>query len=457
MVDRILVPFRGEGAGEEDLTWAQIGLWEGIRVTGRSVTMGAATPVPPGTTVEFVASTLAFVVGRHQALRTRLRLRDEGQLPRQVCSSEGEAPLEVVDAGDEDPTEVAASVQARYKEVDFDYEHEWPVRMAAIRKDGAVTHMVAVYLHLALDAGGLAALVSDLFARDPATGAAAGPVTAVQPLEQARRQRGAAARRQSAASMRHLEHVLRTMHPRQLGEPRYDDEGFRMIRYRTPATALAIRRIAAQEGVNTSSALLAVFAVGLARFTGHSPVMAMLMVNNRFRPGFAESVSPLVQLSPYLIDVADVSLGEAVGRARTSVLNAYKNAYYDPYAQEASIDRVKAERGEIDYSCFYNDRRQLERDAGGDTLPTDEEIDNALALAEHDWEHRPDMQTRRLFLNVEDAPDALDLVLSADTRYFCEADMVTLTSGMEKVAVRTALTPTQPTGVGVRIAAGVAR
>jgi len=311
MVARILVPFHGEGEGVGELTWAQMGLWEGMVVAGRSVTMSGSAPTQPGTTVEQLAELLGFLVGRHQALRTRLRFRDLGT-PLQVCVTSGEVPLEIVDT-DGDPAEAAKAVEARYKEVDFDYETEFPIRMAVIRRDGAPAHMVAVYLHTVLDAGGLTALRNDMFARDPVTGAAAAPVTAIQPLEQARRQHSGSGRRQSDAAMVYLDHALRTMHPSQFGEPRYPDRGIRMIQYRSPATALAVERIAAQERLNTSSVLLAVFAIALARHTRIGQVMAMLMVGNRFRPGFADSVSPLVQLSPYLIDVGGVSLRESAG------------------------------------------------------------------------------------------------------------------------------------------------
>jgi hypothetical protein len=448
MVERILVPFHGEGEGVGELTWAQIGLWEGMVVAGRSVTMSGSAPVPPGATVEQLADLLGFIVGRHQALRTRLRFRDVGT-PLQVCVTSGEVPLEIMDT-DGDPVEAARTVEARYKELDFDYETEFPIRMAVIRRDGAPAYMVAVYLHTVLDAGGLTALLNDMFSRDPVTGAPAAPVTAIQPLEQARRQHSGSGRRQSDAAMVYLDHALRTMHPSQFGAPRYTDRGIRMIRYRSPATALAVERIAVQERLNTSSVLLAVFAVALARHTGIGQVMAMLMVGNRFRPGFADSVSPLVQLSPYLIDVDGVSLRDAAERARTSVFNAYKNAYYDPFAQEAVIERVKADRGDIDYSCVYNDRRQQDRDPVLRKPASDEEILAALPLAEHDWLYRPAMSSRRLFLTVEDGPAAVDFLMTADTRFFSDDDMVALTESFENVAVQTALDPTQPTGVDAR-------
>jgi hypothetical protein len=388
-------------------------------------------------------------MGRHQALRTRLRFDSVDGQPRQVCSERGEVPLEIVDAAGSAPAAVAEAVRMRYEEQNFDYEQEWPVRTAVIRSGDVLTHMVAIYLHLAIDATGFDVLLADLSARDPVTGAAPGPVTATQPLAQARQQRTPAARRRCASSLRHLEHVLRTVTPSRFGAPKYPEQpGFRMIRYRSPATALAIRVIAARDGVNTSSALLACFGIGLARFTGNSPVMAMLLVSNRFRPGFAESVSPLVQMSPYLIDVADCTLGEAVRRARASVLNTYKNAYYDPYLQDEVIERVNRERGEeVDFSCFYNDRRLGDRAVPDGPLPTAADIRAAVPLGGHEWEYEPDMSTRKLYLNVDDPEGAIDWVMSVDTRFFDETDTIAVVRGMETAAVDAATDPTMPTGV----------
>ncbi|HEY1572874.1 MAG TPA: condensation domain-containing protein [Pseudonocardiaceae bacterium] len=450
MTGQILVPFEGEGAGVEDLTWGQIGFWQGIAESGRSLVMGGVTPLTPGVTVEALAESLRFSLSRHQSLRTRLRLDPAGGLPKQVCSTSGVVPLEVVDVEpDGDPATVAEEVFARYEARHFDYEREWPIRMAAIRHGGRITHGVAVYLHTAIDAGGLEVLLADLAARDPMTGAGRGAVTAMQPLAQARQQRNAAARRTCQSSLRHLEHVLRTVSLNRFGEATYGDGmAIRLIRYHSPATAMAIKVIAAHEGTNTSAALLAGFAVGLARFTGNTPVMAMMLVSNRFRPGFAESVSPLVQVSPYLIDVADISLAQAVGRAKVSVLNTYKNAYYDPYEQDAVIERVNVERGaEVDLSCFYNDRRQGERGPATGPLPTAADITAALEHSDYRWEHEADPPQRKLYFNVDDPPGAIDFAMSVDTRYFDDDDMITVLRGIEAATVQTALDPTASTGV----------
>ena len=447
-MSRILVPFHGAGEGVDELPWGQVALWHGMSLSGRSVTLPGVSPLPSNTTVEHMADLLGFMVGRHQALRTRLRFRDGGR-PLQVCVTSGVVPLEVVDVADrEDPAEVAEAVKARYRATVFDYEHEFPIRMAVIRRRGILTHMVAVYLHLALDAGGMAALLADIEARDPYTGAAAGPVTGMRPLEQAEHQRTPAARKKSVAAMAYLEQALRAMHPNQFGAPRYEGHGRVMLRYRSPAAALAAQRIAAEQGTTTSSALLAVYAATIARFTGVGVVMTWLSVSNRFRPGFADTVSAVAQLSPFVIDVDGLSLGEVVARTRTCVLNAYKHAYFDPYEQDPVIDRVEADRGPFDHSsCFFLDRRRRKDPTDG-PVPTDNQIRALAGRGEHRWEHRPDMADRRLFLTVEDGPDAIDFVLVADTRFFSNTDMIALTTDLEHVAVRTAIEPKRPTGVG---------
>ncbi len=450
VIERVLVPFRGDGSGVAELTWGQIGIWQAIARSGESRTMGGTAALPAPMTVEEAAAALRSVCSRHQALRTRLRFT-EGR-PQQVCSAEGEAVLEVVDVGDGDAGRVAAEVQERYQSEPFDYEHEWPVRMALVGKDGAYSHLVAVYLHLSMDAGGLAVLIDELVRRDPTT---LPPVTAFSPLDQARQQQERSALRQSAASLRYLEHVLRTVPATRFGQPREGCEpGYRMIRFRSPATRLATDAIARRAGVSTSAVLLACFAVGVARFTGVGQVMAMLMVSNRFRPGFADSVSTIAQISPYLIDVGGISLGEAVARAGRSTMNAYKHAYYDPDAQDEVLARVVAERGEpVDYSCFYNDRRQADRVAADGADPTAAELAAAAERAEAHWEHEPGMPRQKLYLHVDDPADAIELTMSVDTRYFSPAETEAVVRGIEAVAIEATLDPGAPTGVPTQLPA----
>lgn len=449
VVDRVLVPFEGEGAGEGELAFGQLGLWQSL-ANGVSRTVAYVAEADPGTTVDAVADMLGFMVSRHQSLRTTLVLRDDGRTPRQRVSSAGEVPLLVVAAGEDDPADVAEAISAHWQVVLFAYETEWPVRLAAVVAEGAVTHVVTVILHTSIDAFGLSALAADIGARDPETGAPAGPVTALPPLAQAAKEATPAGRKQNERSLRYLERVLRTAPTRLLGPPRYGGEPrHAMLRYRSRAISMAIHAVAARERVDDSPALLTAFFVGAARVTGVNPLVTLMLVSNRFRPGYADSVSALIKVVPFVLDVADLTVGEAVVKAGGKALNAYKNAYYDPYEQDEVVERVARERGEdFDLSCYYNDRRQRDRVHAGVTPPTAREIRAALADSELSWKQEVRIPKSKLNLTLDDPPGAVELVLSADGRYLSRDDMAALARAIEEVAVQAAVAPSTPTGIG---------
>jgi hypothetical protein len=447
MTHQILVPFRGEGAGVGELTWAQRGIWRSIQRQGSSEYLGGTSVLPAGTTVQNLVVALRFVMSRHQALRTRLTFGEDGDA-RQRLFAEGELPLEVVDAGADDPAAVAEVVRIRYQSTDFDYAGEWPVRTAAICVDGVPTHTVAVYSHLVIDAHGLTALMTDLATMDPATGEPTVPMTAIQPLAQARQQSTPAARRQTEGAVRHWARVLRTATPQRFGEstdprePRYWG-----MSYHSPASDRAMRAIAARDGTDTSPVLLAAYAVALARTVSTNPIVLQIAVSNRFRPGCAESVSALAQASPCLIDIADVTFDQAVGRAYQAAMATYLNAYYDPLRRVAMVAQVQEERGErIDLECYFNDRRDPDRTRDA-TVPTMAEIVAALPASTLSWGPHTSVPQPKLYLNVDDAPDGVEFTMIADTRHIAPADMSAIVRTVEAVVVEAAADGTTPTGV----------
>ncbi|HEY0805828.1 MAG TPA: hypothetical protein VGD84_12215, partial [Pseudonocardiaceae bacterium] len=135
MANQILVQFRGEGSGVGPLTWGQRGVWRSIQRSGTSEFMGGVVRLAVPTTAEAMAGELAFIMGRHQSLRTRLEFDADG-VPSQRVFESGKVALDVVDVGDRDPAAVAEEVRAEYESHDFDYTGEWPVRMAAVGRAG---------------------------------------------------------------------------------------------------------------------------------------------------------------------------------------------------------------------------------------------------------------------------------------------------------------------------------
>ncbi|GAA4255062.1 condensation domain-containing protein [Dactylosporangium darangshiense] len=422
---RITVPFAGAGAGTAPMTWAQLGIWKTMVRTGINMNIGGTVPMPPGTTVEEMQTLLRYLVSRHQSLRTRLRFHPDGAA-EQVLSEAGELTLELVDA--DDPAAAAEEVRARYAAQAFDYEREWPVRMAVVRGGGAVTHVVLMYCHLAVDGFGIEAIVRDMANLDPATGEATAPVDALTPFETAAKQAGPSGRRAAEKSLRHWEHVLRDIPERRLGtsddprEPRYWE-----LILRSPAMHRALPGIAQRTGIGPGYILLAAYAVALFRRTGRNPSVAQLVVSNRFRPGCGDSVSQLAQLSLCSIDVAGVPFDEAVRRAFTAATSAFMHGYYDPAGLDALVARVAQERPGLEYDIIVNDRMGVM--AGADAIADG----GPVAPTTTRWSRKVDSLDAVLNISFDAAPDAVEVTVCADTHRLSPAGIEALAWEIERV------------------------
>jgi hypothetical protein len=447
--DRILVPFSGDGSGESALTWGQLNVVRMMRHSGDAVMIGGTVPLAEGTTVENVVHLLSFIVGRHHSLRTRIRLREDGE-PIQVLSASGEVGLDIVDIGPrEDPAEAAEAVRLGYERAPFDLATEWPVRMAVIRRDGVPVHFVAMYPHMAIDGYGFSALVRDLDNLDQETGECLGPREGAQPFEIARQQQSAASRRQSGAAIQYWEQIVREAPPRQFeGEHAPRDPRWWELVFDSPAMHLATTLIATRTGANTGSVLLGAYAVGLARVSGINPSAIRTLVSNRFRPGLRESVTPLMQSSPCVIDVADTDFDTVAVRAWRGQLKAGKYGYYDPRDMWALFDRIAAERGEeVDLLCYFNDLRRSFAAPRPGPLPTGGEIEAALPHTTLTWGPHTSVPDVKTFLEINPVPDTVNLLLRVDTRVVTPEQQERIVREMERILVGAAFNSAFPTEI----------
>lgn len=277
---------------------------ETIQRTGRTLNIGGALPMPAGTTTEEMATMLRFWVSRHPSLRTRLRFAPH---PQQVVAESGELPLHVVDVdGADDPAAAAESLRVEFEMPHFDYAKEFPVRMGVVRRGGEVTHMVVQYCHLAVDGGGIDAMVRDLENLDRDTGEGGSPANALTPLELARIQSTPAGLRPSDKSLRYWREQLHDVPSRRFAEPGEGCEPrFWELCLYSPAMYLALKSIAARTETNTTHVLFAAYAVALAQVTGIQPSLAMTVVSNRFRPGLGDLVGQISQPGLCVVRVAD--------------------------------------------------------------------------------------------------------------------------------------------------------
>ncbi|MDG6103538.1 condensation domain-containing protein [Dactylosporangium aurantiacum] len=442
MVDRVVVGFAGGGAGEGDLSWGQQDIWQAMVRQKSWLPNGAWGPLEPGTTVDDVAEQLRYMMSRYPTARTRLRFDADGR-PSQVVAGSGEITLEIVDAGGDDPAAVAEAVRLRLQDTAYDFTEDWPIRMAAVRSGGALTHLVVVMCHLVADGFGTQVLLEDLATRVTT------PIPELQPLEQARWQASPAGQRQNTLALRHWDGILRAMPARRFPdtvdkpEPRHWRGEFQSF-----ALGPALRAVTEQTGVPPAPALLAVFAVALARVTGINPVVLRPMVNNRFRPGLDRVVCMLAQYGLCQLDVAGASFAEVLDRARRGAMTTYKHAYYHPVELDELVRRVVRERGaDLELPCYFNDRRADTGKASGEPAPSPQELRAAAARGTFRWTTRQDVPFEPLIVHIDDVPGAVQAIIFMDTHVVSPADGEALLRGMEAAAVEAALDPSAPTGV----------
>ncbi|WP_432988992.1 condensation domain-containing protein [Dactylosporangium sp. CA-233914] len=417
------------------MTWGQHEIWHTMRRTGRTLNIGGAVAVPPGATAEQYASMLAYLVGRHPALRTRFAFDERGEPVRQVVDAAGEVHLEVVE-GDTDAD--AEALRSRYEFTPFDLAREHPVRWGVVGRGGALTHLVVQYSHLAVDGAGIEAIVRDLAhhgAEHPP------PPSGLSPLELAARQHSPAGRRQSEKALRYWRTQLAGVPAARLAgsaDPR--TPRFRELVFRSPALHLALAAVAARTRAETGHVLLAAYAVALARVTGLRPVVAQVLVSNRFRPGCADAVCHLTQPGIVVADPgppsAPVPFDELVARVWTAATAAYLHGYYDPRAHRAMLDQLAAERGEpVDLSCFVNDRRGQSTSGAA---PTGEAARAALGQSTLRWERELPTYDGSLYVQVDSDGGAVQLGIWADTHAIAPAAVERFARELEAAAVTAA-------------------
>lgn len=440
VTDRI-VSFAGPGAGSGPLTWGQQSIWEVMRIADSSRAMGAVVPLSDGKDADELASELAFFMCRYESMRTMLRIAPDGTTT-QVVAGSGEAVLKIVEVADaEDPYTVAQAMSDRWQATKFDYENEWPIRMAAVRHLGVWTHVVVCLSHLAADGAGAGVMMRELAERDRATNQARTPATSMSPLELAARQAEPGTRRLSEVSLRYWEQTLRQIAPERFGPPVTDRPGprYRQLTFRSEALRMAARVVGERLGGPFTPVILGAYAVMLRRIGGVDPVVVQGIVANRFRPGLTEATHPLCQNGILVIEVGDGPLDEVVDRAQRASLRASKNAYFDPADHAAMLARVDEARGvHVDIACLFNARDQSGGPLDPDPLPTAEEIAAARDRSVLSWGPPMEVFPEKAMLNFDDSFGAAELLLEADTHYVSAEQMVEMLRGMEEVVVEAA-------------------
>ena len=442
------VPFAGDGAGVGPLNWGQQHILGAIRNLGSPMNMCAVRELAPTACVQDFADELRFYLNRFQAMRTLLRFSPDAAPVQEVLAA-GRAPLHIVDlpAG-ADAAAAAAELAADQERLAFDDERELPIRMLLLRQDGVLTHLVTVLNHFATDGAGAFAMYEDFIRRDPVTGEVPYPVR-THPLDLTRQQATPAGRRQSDAALRYWERELMAL-PRD-GAPKpvaRDGARYRRLLLRSVPMLLGATKLAHRLNCDVSAVLLALFATALTRVTGAQPAAAQMLVSNRFRPGMADIVGNVSQTGLFVVDTSGATLEEVVQRAQRAVTRTYKYAYFDLEQWRELLADVERKRGEPLALCYYNDRPSQRSGTAPGPEPSGEQV---LAAARTPtpavWSDLP-FFNERLMVTIDvmdEADDAIPLLVYADTWYLPPEDMEAFARLMEALAVQAAgVTPPSP-------------
>ncbi|MFI6229744.1 condensation domain-containing protein [Micromonospora echinospora] len=454
--------FHGGRAVTGPLTWGQRAMWravvefESTRHSFLNLRRTLAVSRRAGVDPARAVRALAALVGRHESLRTRVRPSD-GEL-RQVAAAEGRLPVLVhtVPAAGADPDGqmAAGTLAARFGDPRFDHAAEWPLRAAVVVVDGLVRQVVVVFSHSTVDFHATETVLRDL--RMLLLRGAAPTPRGLQSLDVAEREQQVERRRSDRA----VAYWLRQFPTLGVGSFAEPVAAGLTPRYRrgvltSPAIHHAARLLAARHRTSSSTVLLAATAAALhasggpeagggpeAKAVGRvgggpEAVGIFTMANNRFQPEYDTAISKLNQIGLCRVDLTGPpDFAELLRRARQASLDGYRHAYYDPLA----LAQAFADHG-YDYGtalapfCYLNDIR-LPHDVPSDVAgPNESTLGTAGSFH---WLEELDRFAWRCRIQVMDAPDAVELAVTADTVHLPPARAERLLRDIEDRLVRAA-------------------
>jgi hypothetical protein len=428
------VVFRGTRPTTEIITWGQRAMWTAIkRISPHDEYFNFVKTLPlANTDVDTVLAALGQVIERHEALHTRIVLVD-GE-PHQRVAADGELAVEIIEAGD--PDETATAVGDRYTDIPFDYEHDWPLRIAMITCGDEPSMLVLCFCHLASDFGGSMLVLADL--ADLIAGRELPPNTATQPVDLARYQRSPAGRRAAKAAAQYWERAYQripvAMFEHEIdtpAEPRFH-RGYLL----SPGMSKAVELVGERLGTGSSAVLNAAFAVTIGALTEHDTCALLTITRNRFLPQTRDMVSTLSLEGLLVVPLEGLSdFDEAVRATWRAAVPAYRYAQYDELDRDRIVREASERRGAYVHPlCCLNDLRD---DIAG--LPYAETPLAELATRSViGWAPPLDKVDCRFCLHVADAPEGMAVRVTCDSAYMPKRHVLAFLKAVDRLVIAAA-------------------
>ncbi|WP_196222502.1 condensation domain-containing protein [Micromonospora sp. CP22] len=432
--------FAATDGGTAPPTWAQQVLWRSLVRFGSNhrflnLRRTVAVSARAGVDVDRAVRAVSALVGRHSALRTRLRVL--GDEPHQETAAAGVLPI-LLRVGDGDGADAARDTANRLGDVAFDHTAEWPLRIALVTVDDRVRQVVVVFSHTTVDAYAAELVLRDLRLLLLRGGLPTPP--GPQSVDVARLQHGPDRRR----SQRSVGHWLREFRrlpqtPLTPTGPGLDPPLRRGVLV-SSAVDTAARLIAARQRVSVSAVLAAAYQVMAVRGSGRELSGLFPMAHNRFRAEYANAVANLGQIGFCVIDLTGrPDFSEVLSRVWAASLGGLRHAYYEPAELRRAFEAegVDFERAFLPHHYFNDVRLPV---GGEATVPetTPAGLRAATERSSFSWTAGLHQASWHLLAHVVDEPDGVGITLTADTRHLAVDTIEPFLRGMEELLVTAA-------------------
>lgn len=437
-----IVPFSGCRVRSGPLTWSQRWTWDllaDLAPGAARLKMTLSLAVPDGRSVGDIKAALSMLIGRHEMLRTRFAVGDDGEPVQRVCGA-GEFEVQVRYAAGTSVPDEADRFARELAGEPFDVAHELPVRFGVVMAAGAPSAVVLALAQLGFDGWSRMALARELraalaCAAEPSVKQP--PTDLLQPVDHAAFERSAKGAASSAAALDYWREQLN--HAEAAAAPRWplpaDSPRFWRAAFRSRAIGWATAMLSERLQVLPAAVLLSGFAAVLGHHLGQPLCVPQVVFHNRLRPASRLCLGHLAQQVPITLELADGGFADLVRRTSSRMLGAARFGGFDTLALQALMRDAGPGGGANErFPVVFNFDRQvagLVGLAGEQTAAPDRSAVPGMGSS-LTWLDTADDGDHGCYLNVYDSEEAY-LMVWIDTSYLSKADLASVAFGTERL------------------------
>ncbi|WP_369174969.1 condensation domain-containing protein [Streptomyces sp. R28] len=435
------VEFRGATSGSSALTWGQkqMCMWMADSAPYiEHMNLGVLVECTRPTSLEDVRDALKVVIERHEALRTRLNVREDGTFEQMVCAA-GKVPIGIHGNATWNDS---GTILEELKSLPFTI-FEWPLRIAVITSGELVAGIVLCLFHVGMDGWSLQVLHRDIEEfllatpeeRDVLSGSPPRPL--LQPREHAQAQlREVGSECEARAEKFWTSQLMKFSNARfPVAFKPSEEPRFSHVTMQSFAVSRALSEASVRYGVSVNTLLISSFSLVLSVMSGLEDATFRLFCANRTASS-QHSIGNFSQIVPVAVKVSDLPFREILKGALKTSFAAYRVGERDPHRLDRIVDSVISVRGvDPDLECFVNihgygdsHATRRETEAAPDTAIQPTDIRKAGGIEE--WE------PGKFYLDVWSVSECCEMSLQADTALFSSDQLMEFLRCFEEVLLK---------------------